>query len=52
MIEGEDVNMVESSKSKLDVIINTLNTLANKSSQIEGFFEVFIMMQDLKQINL
>ena len=38
MAGGEDVNMIESSKSKLDNIMNALNALTIRTTKIEGFF--------------
>lgn len=38
MAGGEDINMVESPKSKLDIIMNTLNALSYKTIKIEGVF--------------
>lgn len=41
MARSKDVNIVESLESKLDVIINTLNTLVHKTIEIEEFFARF-----------
>lgn len=41
MVEGEDVSIVESSKSKLDVIMNMLNALSHWIAEIKGFFARF-----------
>jgi len=37
----EDVNMIESFECKLDAIMNALNTLASRTTKIEGFFAKF-----------
>lgn len=36
MVGGQDINMIESSESKLDAIINTLSILSNKILEIGG----------------
>lgn len=41
MPRGKDINIVEYFKSKLDVIINTINALFHRTSEIEGFFKRF-----------
>jgi len=41
MARREDVNLIESFKSKLDTIINALNALAITTSEIERFFASF-----------
>ena len=38
MAGGEDVNMMESSESKLDSIMSTLNALALRTTEMEGLF--------------
>jgi len=41
MVGREDVNIIESSKSKLDAIMNVLNALTIKTIKIYGFFVRF-----------
>jgi hypothetical protein len=41
MAGGEDVNMLESPESKLDSIMNMLNVLSRRTTEIEGFFAKF-----------
>ncbi len=38
MAGGEDVSMIKSPKSKLDTIMNTLNALSCRITEIERFF--------------
>ncbi len=38
MVGGENVNMIEFSESKLNTIMNSLNTLSHRTIEIEGFF--------------
>ena len=42
MVDVEDFNMIESSESKLNAIINALNTLAIRTVEIEGNFANFL----------
>ena len=38
MAKGQDISMTESSKSKLDAIMNALTTLSQRTTNIEGAF--------------
>ena len=42
MVGGEDINLVESFKSKLDAVLNVFNNLFVKIVKIEGFFANFL----------